>query len=102
MNEQLKNEMAVEHYEKYEALCKKHGLSWDDKSPRLIGETKESLMQKYLQDPNLNNIQLAKWDSLALAFKMYNRNTGLSLAELVCMQKHAAIHRCLGIPKPIK
>jgi hypothetical protein len=80
-----------DHFIKYENLCKQYGVKWDADSPRLIGETIESLTAKYQADPHLNNVPIKAWDILAYSFKVYNDYTGLSLSELVCMQKHAAI-----------
>lgn len=81
----------TDHEKKYEELCKKHGVAWNSKSPRFVNETLESITKKYLEDEHLNNVPLYLWDIMASGFFMYNRSTGLSLAEGVCMQKHAAI-----------
>lgn len=83
--------MSKEHYDKYEALCNKYGVKWKEESPSLVlVSSVEKLKQLYDEDPWLNNIPLRRWDMLALAFLSYNKRTGLSLAEAVCMQKHAA------------
>jgi len=81
--------MSKEHYQKYEALCKKYGVVW--RSPLLGVDSVEELKRLYDEDPRLNNIPLKRWDVLAICFLSYNNRTGLSLAEAVCMQKHAAI-----------
>ena len=80
--------MSKEHYDRYEALCNKYGVVW--KSPSLVSNIGE-LKRLYDEDPRLNNIPLRRWDALAICFLSYNKRTGLSLAEAVCMQKHAAI-----------
>ena len=80
--------MSKEHYNKYEALCNKYGVKWS--SPSLVSSVEE-LKRLYDEDPWLNNIPLKRWDALANSFLFYNKRTGLSLAEAVCMQKHAAI-----------
>ena len=80
--------MSKEHYDKYEALCNKYGVKWI--LPPLM-DSVEELKRLYDEDPFLNNIPLKRWDLLANCFLMYNKRTGLSLAEAVCMQKHAAI-----------
>ena len=80
--------MSKEHYEKYEALCNKYGVKWT--SPVLV-DSVEKLKTLYDEDPWLNNIPLRRWDALAECFLLNNKRTGLSLAEAVCMQKHAAI-----------
>ena len=80
--------MSKEHYDKYEALCNKYGVKWI--SPSLVDSVAE-LKRLYDEDPHLNNIPLKRWDALANCFLRYNKRTGLSLAEAVCMQKHAAI-----------
>jgi hypothetical protein len=77
-----------EHYDKYEALCRKYGILWNDKSPRLVDETLKSITIKYEQDKSLNNVPLRNWDGLAIPLTTI---TGLSLSECVCMEKHAAI-----------
>lgn len=80
--------MSKEHYEKYEGLCNKYGVVW--RSPSLVNSVAQ-LKRLYDEDPCLNNIPLKRWDMLANCFLSYNKRTGLSLAEAVCMQKHAAI-----------
>ena len=80
--------MSKEHYDKYEALCNKYGVVWI--SPILV-DSVEELKRKYDEDPWLNNIPLKHWDMMATSFLSYNKRTGLSLTEAVCMQKHAAI-----------
>ena len=79
--------MSKEHYEKYETLCKKYGVKWT--SPSLVDVAQ--LKRLYDEDPWLNNIPLKRWDVLANCFLCHNKRSGLSLAEAVCMQKHAAI-----------
>lgn len=80
--------MSKEHYDKYEALCNKYGVKWE--SPSLV-DSVEELKRLYDEDKWLNNIPLRRWDVLANCFLCNNKRTGLSLAEAVCMQKHAAI-----------
>ena len=80
--------MSKEHYDKYEALCNKYGVVW--KSPVLV-DSIEELKRLYDEDPWLNNIPLRRWDALAECFLLNTKRSGLSLAEAVCMQKHAAI-----------
>lgn len=77
--------MTKQHAEKYEALCQKYGIKWTTESPRLVGETIESMIEKYKQDEHLNNIPLKYWDALAMT--MLNRQP---LYEKVCMSKYAA------------
>ena len=81
----------TEHEQKYEDLCKRFGIAWTDKSPKLVRETTDSLREKHAQDRHLNNVPLALWDGLAYSFMVYNRGSRLSLAEVVCMEKHAAM-----------
>jgi hypothetical protein len=78
------------HYQKYEGMCQKYHVAWEVSSPRLVGETLESLILAYQQDKYFNTIPLRNWDSLAYGFLAFNPRSGLSLAEAVCMQKHAA------------
>lgn len=80
--------MSKEHYDKYEELCNKYGVKWT--SPLLVDSVDE-LKRRYDEDPWLNNIPLRRWDILADCFFFYNKRAKLSLAEAVCMQKHAAI-----------
>lgn len=79
-----------EHVNTYRALCRDHGVKWDEESPRLIGETLDSMLTKYQEDAHLNNVALQRWDNLAFAFLVYNRGCGLSLSQVVCMEKQAA------------
>ena len=78
----------TDHEQKYHDMCRKHGVDWNDNSPRHVNETKESLAQKYKEDKHLNNIPLKLWDNLAMS--LYVRG-GLTLCECVCMEKHAAL-----------
>lgn len=80
----------IEHIIKYDRLCHKHGLAWNEKSPRLVNESLESLIEKFKEDPHLNNVPLKLWDHLAYSFLCFNQSSSLSLSEAVCMQKHAA------------
>ena len=79
------------NWKKEKYLCEKWGVAWDKNSPELVGETLESLTNKYKKDPVLNNVPLNRWDTLAISFLAYNRMANLSLAEAVAMQKCAAI-----------
>lgn len=79
--------MSKEHYDKYEALCNKYGVKWT--SPLLVSSV-DVLKRLYDEDPHLNNIPLRLWDFLANCFLSHNKRAKLSLAEAVCMQKHAA------------
>lgn len=79
----------TDHEQKYEALCSKYGVAWDDQSPALVKETLETLREKYAEDEHLNNVPLGLWDALAMTFLAYG-HIALSLSEAVCMQKHAA------------
>jgi len=86
--------MNKEHENKYRELNKKYGVRWNEKSPRLVGETLESLKANLEADENLNNVMLVRWDNLAKSFLFLNGG-GLSLAEAVCMQKQAARDLCM-------
>ena len=78
------------HEQKYERLCKKYGVAWDQTSPeRLLGYDFEYFVFLYEEDKNLNVVPLARWDGLANSFEARNQ-TRLSLGERVCMQKYAA------------
>lgn len=48
----------TEHEKKYEALAEKYGIRWTRNSPQLVGETLETLMNKYKKDVHLNNVSL--------------------------------------------
>ena len=87
MNAEDKIQAEKKHYDKYEELCKKYGVVWNKDSPRLVGETLESLRKKHKEDKHLNNIPLRFWDNLA---RCLMPRTGLSLSQCVCMEKHAA------------
>ena len=86
----------AEHEAKYRKLNARFHLIWYEDSPRLVGQTLESLIRNAKEDPHLNNIPLVRWDRLAKAFLAYT-DARLSLAEAVCMQKQAArdlVERC--------
>ena len=94
--------MKNEHREKYEELNRRFGVAWNKESPKFVNETLISLVQKYVEDEYFNNIRLGLWDGLAVAFAAYNDRSGLSLAEMVCMQKQAArtlVHKTYFIVK---
>lgn len=80
----------LEHSLKYDRLCNELGVRWDENSPKLVGETLESLTEKFKRDRYLNNVPLHKWDSLVLSMPILPFKYNLSLAEGVCIQKHAA------------
>ena len=82
--------MNTEHMEKYKGLNRKFGVAWDLDSPKFVKETPVSLVEKYVEDKYFNNIKLGYWDHLAISFAAYNNRSGLSLSEMVCMQKQAA------------
>jgi len=75
----------TEHEKKYEALAEKYGIRWTENSPRLVGETLKTLMNKYKKDVHLNNVPLRRWDILA-----YNMRVPIPLYEKVCLAKYAA------------
>lgn len=81
----------MSHEEKYEQMCQKYGVAWSKESPKRVGETLESLREKHKKDRHLNNVPLDRWDRLAVSFLAYNYHSGLSMSEVVCMEKHAAI-----------
>lgn len=83
-----KEERAKAHAEKYDALCRKYGVSWDPIQTHL-GRTLRQWEELYAEDPLLNNVPLSEWDGLALSFMAYHRADVLSLSEVVCMEKHA-------------
>lgn len=76
----------TEHEKKYEELSQKYGVRWTKNSPRLIGETLETLMNKYKKDVHLNNVPLRRWDILA-----YQMRVPIPFYERVCLAKYAAI-----------
>ena len=80
-----------EHNKKYAALAKEFHVKWGVKSPKLVNETLKSLREKYEADLNLNNVRLRLWDNIAYSFLTHNRNSHLSLSEVVCLQKWAAM-----------
>lgn len=80
-----KEKRRKKHEEKYSLLCEKHGVAWTEDSCKLVDETVDSMILKFKEDANLNNVPLAKWDRLAAYC-----GQGLTLCERVCMQKNAA------------
>jgi hypothetical protein len=79
-------------------LNKQHRIVWRVESPKLVGETLESITEKYQQDNNLNNVPLERWDMLAYSFLSYHCHlmNSISLSQAVCMQKQAAIDLILN------
>jgi hypothetical protein len=53
--------MCYEHFHKYECLAQRIGI---ERLTRLVPATLEVLTASYETDPHLNNIPLAKWDSM--------------------------------------
>jgi len=90
-NAEIQKRVREKHEAKHTALCEKFSVRWTTKSPQLVGETPLSLAAKYKADRHLNNVPLRLWDRLAHAFLANNPGCGLSLADAVCMQKHAAV-----------
>lgn len=76
----------TEHEIKYEGLSQKYGVRWTEDSPQLVGETLETLMNKYKKDVHLNNVPLRRWDILA-----YQMRVPIRHYEKVCLAKYAAI-----------
>lgn len=87
----------TEHEEKMERLCQKYGLKYTRASFHMFAQSLSELWFKYKRDPHLNNIPLQTWDALAHSFEQYQK-TGLSLAERVCMHKHAVRKMLNDIP----
>lgn len=82
-----------EHFEKYFVLSKNFNIYREN----MLGFTAKEMREKLEADKNLNNIPLALWDNLAI---YQNWKSGMSLAEMVCTLKHAAIyHFCGAIPE---
>lgn len=76
----------TEHEKKYDALAEKYGIRWTKNSPRLVGETLETLMNKYKKDVHLNNVPLRRWDILASQMRV-----PILPYEKVCLAKYAAV-----------
>lgn len=79
------------HYDKYEGLCSDYGVAWSSELHCSYCADITELKDRYDNDPALNNIPLPWWDGLASLFRLYHRVAHLSDAELVSMQKHAAV-----------
>lgn len=91
-----------EHYEKYAARAAWVAESSDAAILLTIGRTVEQLRAAFLEDGNLDNIPLPRWDCIKLSMK---RETPanlrqFSLAEIVCTAKHIAVYRILGVEPP--
>lgn len=91
----IKVKVPREHYNKYAELAKKHHVSLAECTD-IFGWTKEKILQGLQSDPRLNFIRLRHWDAWAYSFLAYNRNTGLSLAEVVCLYKHLTTFEFCG------
>ena len=98
-----------EHYQKYEALAQKLGVS------KLItgvmhvlglcqhADPVEYLRKHYGLDRHLNRIELKRWDSQEYKVQERIRKTGggfHSPAQSVNLLKHVAIHHVLKEPAP--
>lgn len=93
--ETIKIKVPREHFEKYAALAKKFHVSL--KSCKMVlDHTPEEMRYAVQADEHLNNIRLRLWDGMANSFLFMHRNSGLSLAEAVCMYKHLAIFEFAG------
>lgn len=89
----MKNKTTRQHYEKYDAMMKAVGLT-------LIGARTEEFEPEhvakcYAKDVHLNNIDLEVFDRYY--FWMREKKGGpKSMADNVCMYKHALIYEVLG------
>ena len=80
-----------DHYRKYAELAELTGFTPTSHHP--MGEY-EYLLEKYLEDHILNNIQLKLWDNWGCWLQCSTKR--LSKSELVCLGKHLVIYRVLG------
>lgn len=84
------------HYEKYEAMYQAK-LESDFDVANLIPASREQIKEALnIGDEHLNSIPLAKWDMAARNVGWTRRDSDgkmfKSLAEQVCLLKHAAIY----------
>jgi hypothetical protein len=93
---QLTNKTTKEFYQKYEDISKLLHISYKN-SQKMLGYSKEELIEKFKEDNSLNNIPLRDWDIQAIFIPniKYNGFT-LSLGEKVCLLKHLAIYDIIG------
>jgi len=80
-----------DHYRKYAELAELTGFTPTSHHP--MGEY-EYLLEKYLEDHILNNIQLKLWDNWGCWLQCGTKR--LSIAELCCLGKHLVVYRVLG------
>lgn len=84
-----RSKQSQENYEKYDRICRESGVVFTPDTPkRIFGITIEEAWRRFQEDENLNNIRLKKWDTLSYSFIAFHRPK-MSLAEVVCMYKHA-------------
>ncbi|MFA6185539.1 MAG: hypothetical protein WC720_05355 [Candidatus Shapirobacteria bacterium] len=98
MSEKLIKKTSKEHYEKYENLAQKMGISYKRGQEIYLGSykfTKKELIEKFKEDSVLNNISLTLWDRRAGTIDT-NHSYHLSLAEKVCLLKHLVTYDIIG------
>lgn len=92
----IKHKTTREHYEKYQAMKIRLGVSYDGST--LFG-SKKHLIELYKEDPLLNNISLYRFDGMYGYLRSAAIQAGykcFSMAENTCLAKHCLIYEVIG------
>ena len=94
--ETLTNNTTKEHYEKFRDMAEKAGITLKRLS-KPLGYSVEELRKLYIEDNNLNNIQLVELDSFYLCLPSHTRKIITNLADNCCVYKHLLIYEVLEV-----
>jgi hypothetical protein len=84
------------HFDKYSAMVDHFHIGFDNTPDKAYGKTKSQWLALWHEDKNLNNVPLRFFDAYYYWFARFAK-PGFSLAENVCMLKHAIKFRFLGV-----
>lgn len=91
-------EVKRSHYDKYSAMAKVRGVTLSEDSLRFFGlSSVEQLACLFVKDRHLNNISMARFDSLTASYNAMRPQSRLTLAEGCCLYKHLLIYVVLGV-----
>ena len=85
-----------EHYEKFRIMAEEAGITLKGYQ-KPLGYSVEELRKLYIEDNNLNNIQLVELDSFYLCLPSYTRKIITNIADNCCVFKHLLIYEVLGV-----
>jgi hypothetical protein len=85
------------HERKYRRMAEERHIKLTTQSLQFFGlRSLSDLKFLYLQDSNLNNIQLRRFDALTTSFNTYNPRKKLTLSEGACLYKQLLIDMITG------